>query len=287
MAPDYKPQSTIARPVTCSGVGLHSGQDVMMTLRPAKADTGVVFVRTDDGNDVIEARWDLVTQSQLCTLVTNENGITISTIEHLMSALWAAQIDNVIVELDGREVPIMDGSAQPFLFLLDCAGRVDLDQPAWAWRVTKPVEVVDGDKMVRLTPSDVMQFDYTIDFPQAAIGHQEAALTMVNGNYRSFVARARTFGLRAEVEGLRQMGLILGGSLDNAIVVDEDIILNARGLRYENEFVRHKILDAVGDLYLAGAPLVGHYHGVKASHAMNNAVLCAAMAEGALERVVR
>lgn len=274
-------QSTIRNRINCTGTGLHSGEVVRLCLRPAPAGTGIMFVRTDVDRAVgrIPAVWDRVTQTMLGTTLTNEHGVSVATVEHLMSALAGAEIDNMIVELDGPEVPIMDGSAAPFLFLIECAGRRDLESPRFAIRVLEPVQVEDGDKWVRLEPSETFQIDFHIAFESAAIGRQSFSLTLDPASYRAEIARARTFGFAPEVDHLRSRGLALGGSLDNAVVIDGDEILNEGGLRYPDEFVRHKALDAVGDLYLAGAPLLARYTGYKAGHELNNRVLRALFAE--------
>lgn len=273
-------QITIKKSMTAQGVGLHSGKKVTLTLNPAPANHGVVFQRVDlDGQPKIPALWDRVTDTKLCTLVS-ENGVSVGTIEHLMAALRAANVDNVLITLDGPEVPIMDGSAEPFSFLITCAGLdIQHQAPKRRIRILKPIRVEEGNKYAEFYPSEVSSFGFEIEFPHPQIGRQERMLTLVNGNFPSQIARARTFGFANEVEYLRQNGLALGGSLNNAIVLDQEKILNQDGLRFPDEFVRHKILDAVGDLYLAGLPIQGHYHGVKAGHALNNQLLRALFAD--------
>lgn len=274
-------QITISKPVTARGVGLHSGQSVTLTLYPAAADHGIVFQRMDVAEQPkIRALWDRVTDTRLCTLIA-ENGVSVGTIEHLMSALRAANVDNVLVTLDGPEVPIMDGSAEPFSFLLQCAGLAVQKAAKRSLRVAKTVRVTEGDKWAEYTPANESAFSFAADYNHPVAGSQEHSVTLLNGNFASQIARARTFCFVQDVEMMRAAGLIKGGSLDNAIVLDADKILNPSGLRFADEFVRHKILDAVGDLYLAGMPIVGHYRGHKAGHALNNKLLHALFADSA------
>jgi UDP-3-O-[3-hydroxymyristoyl] N-acetylglucosamine deacetylase len=277
VSPDHRPsaQKTLKSAIRCTGVGLHGGRAVTMVLRPAEVNTGIVFLRTDQapGAREVAARWDRVADTKLCTAVANENGVGVATIEHLMAALSGTGIDNVLIEIDGPEVPIMDGSAAPFVFLIECAGIAS--QAAWrrAIRILRPVEVSDGDRRARLSPSAVPGFTFDIDFASRAIARQHGTFRLVDGAFKAELARARTFGFFDEVEQLRRAGLALGGTLDNAIVIKGDRVLNAEGLRYEDEFVRHKMLDAIGDLYLAGAPILGRFEGRKSGHALNNRLL--------------
>ena len=280
-------QKTIKNAVTAQGVGLHSGVLVTMTMSPAPSNTGIVFQRIDlPDQPFIPALWDRVVDTRLCTQIADDKGHSIGTIEHVMAAIRAANIDNLHITLDGPEVPIMDGSAEPFAFLLQCASVEIQNAKLQSIRILKIIRVDEGDKSVEFTPADMSVFDFTADFNHPAIGYQKRRLTLVNGNFPSEIARARTFGFVQEVDYLRQQGLIKGGSLDNAIVLDHEKILNAQGLRFEDEFVRHKILDAVGDLYLAGRPILGHYKGVKASHALNNKLLHALFADPTAFRYV-
>ena len=274
-------QKTLKTAIKCTGVGLHGGQDVTMVLRPGEINTGIVFVRTDvpQGRRSITARWDRVSDTRLCTVISNAQGVTVGTIEHLMAALRGCGVDNAVVELNGPEVPIMDGSAAPFVFLVECAGLVSQPALRRSIRVLRPIEVTAEDRWARLTPSASTTFSFEIDFQSRAIAHQEGLIRLANGNFKTEIARARTFGFAQEVEALRRHGLALGGSLENAIVVSGDRVMNAEGLRYEDEFVRHKILDSIGDLYLAGAPILGHFHGYKAGHALNNQLLRALFAD--------
>lgn len=275
-------QHTLEKPVTLTGPGLHSGAEVTMTLRPAGTGSGIVFARTDvaDRDNRIPALWDRVVDTRLCTVVGNGAGVTVGTVEHLMAALRGCGVDNVSVELDGPEVPVADGSAAPFVEMIDEAGLRRQDAPRRAIKVLKPVSATRDGKTVSLTPSDRAVFSGEIAFSHPSIGRQARAVTLLNGNFRHDLAAARTFGFMHEVEAMRRVGLALGGSLDNAIVLGETGILNEGGLRFQDEFIRHKLLDAVGDLYLAGGPILGAYEGSKGGHALNNALLRELFADG-------
>lgn len=268
-------QHTVSDDVVFEGVGLHSGQVIHMVLKPADENTGVVFVRTDitDKDNVVPARWDRVVQSQLCTLIENDDKVQIGTIEHLMAALRGCGVDNVIVELDGSEVPIMDGSSEMFVQAIDAVGVDMQDAPRRAIKVLKTVSVEEDGKTVSLSPANEAIFSGAIDFDHPVIGKQDYQVKLVNGNFRHDIANCRTFGFLHEVEAMHKAGLALGGSLDNAIVLDHDRVLNNSGLRRDDEFVRHKLLDAIGDLFLAGHMIIGEYYGEKASHALNNKLL--------------
>lgn len=277
-------QHTLHAPVRLSGIGLHSGSHVTITLRPAPAGRGIVFRRTDAASGPVDvpALWDRVIDTRLCTVIGTPDGrVRIGTIEHLMSALRGAGVDNAVIEIDGPEVPVLDGSARPFLAAIESAGRVTQALPRRAIKVLKPVEVVRDGRSAALRPSNVPSFTGRIDFPHKMIGRQDFTVEMVNGRFASAVAAARTFGFLHEVEAMRRMGLARGGSLENAIVLDDTRILNEDGLRYDNEFVRHKVLDAVGDLYLAGGVIIGAYEGIRAGHELNNALLHALFADTA------
>jgi UDP-3-O-[3-hydroxymyristoyl] N-acetylglucosamine deacetylase len=268
-------QHTVRAPLTLTGVGVHSGMPATLTIRPAMASTGIVFIRTDikDKPNTIPALWDHVTETRLCTVLTNKHGVSVSTVEHLLSAFVALGLDNAFVDIDGPEIPIMDGSAAPFVQALDKTGLLRQDAARQALRIKKTVSYEEGDKQAFLSPANTAYYGFEIDFNNALIGRQKFTHALSEASYRSDIAAARTFGFLHEVEALRKMGLARGGSLENAIVIDGDKVLNPEGLRFRNEFVRHKILDAIGDLYLAGMPIIGHYHGVKAGHAMNNKIL--------------
>jgi len=264
-------QTTLRHAIDCTGVGLHSGVKVRLTLRPAPAGTGILFRRVDlvGRGAEIPATYHNAVETPLCTTLRNRNGVQVSTVEHLMAALAAYSVDNAIIELDGPEVPIMDGSAAPFTFLIECAGTVELNAPRRAVKVLKNVEISDDRRSAQLSPSDRFAVDFEIDFASTAIARQRFALTVTPENFRDDVAMARTFGFLHEVDQLREAGLCRGGSLDNAIVIDGDTVMNESGLRYEDEFVRHKVLDSIGDLYLAGAPVIGQFDGYRAGHALN------------------
>ncbi len=274
-------QRTLKKPIHCTGVGLHSGRKVSMTIAPADSDAGIVFVRTDvaPAHGRIPARWDRVVDTTMCTVLGNEHGVTVGTVEHLMASLRGCEIDNAEVWLDGPEVPVMDGSSEPFVFLIECVGVAAQPAPRRGIRVLRDVGIGDETRYARLRPGFGSSFSFEIDFQSRAVAHQTASVSLVNGTFRDDICRARTFGFLHEVDHLRKLGLARGGSLDNAIVIDGDRIVNTEGLRYDDEFVRHKILDSIGDLYLAGLPIIGHYHGYKAGHQLNNQVLQALFAD--------
>ena len=281
-------QRTLRRSVMCEGVGVHSGEKVRLRLLPAPENTGIVFIRTDlkNGARVIPARWDHVVETQLCTVIGNAAGGRVATIEHLMAALAAYGLDNALIEIDGPEVPVMDGSAEAFVALLDDGGFKKQKATRRVIEILTPVEVTHNGKIARLSPSVEARYSFDIDFNRVAVGHQSHAVTLSPDDFRDEISRARTFGFYEEVDQLRKMGFARGGSLENAIVIKDDKILNADGLRYENEFVRHKILDAIGDLALAGLPIRGHFHGVCSGHALNNRLLHALFAQPTAFRIV-
>lgn len=274
-------QKTFKSSISCTGIALHSGNKVSMTLMPGEPGSGIIFRRTDisGGGAIIPATWDHVVETTMCTTLGNDDGVTISTVEHLMAALAGSEIDNAVIEVNGPEVPVMDGSAAPFIFLVECAGVVEQDMPRRRIRVLKPVSIEEGDKSASIVPGDGFEVDFDINFTSAAVSRQSIAFGMNGDAFKNEISRARTFGFLHEVEALRAAGLAKGGSLDNAVVVSGDKVINEDGLRYEDEFVRHKVLDAVGDLYLAGGGLVGHFHGVCSGHAANNALLRALFAD--------
>jgi UDP-3-O-[3-hydroxymyristoyl] N-acetylglucosamine deacetylase len=272
-------QKTLKAPIHCRGVGLHSGAHIEMTLHPAPANTGIRFRRSDKNGVEIEASWRNVVESTLCTTLSNGKGVSIATVEHLMAALAGLEVDNVVVELDGPEVPAMDGSAAPFVFLIECAGLVEQDAPRRVIKVLKPVSVGTPGKTASLAPDGVFSVSFAIDFNSSAIARQELSITPCPETFKHDLGPARTFGFLHEVTAMRDAGLARGGSLDNAVVIAGDRVLNQEGLRYDDEFVRHKMLDAVGDLYLAGSPLVGQFRGVRSGHAMNRQLLAALFAD--------
>ena len=265
-------ERTLVAPAICAGVGVHTGQRVRLAIRPAPTGTGIVFVRTDitDRDNRIVVSGDAVVDARLNTMIENAAGVQLSTIEHLMAAFCALGVSNVIVEVDGPELPILDGSALPFVQLLDRAGFRRQQSPIRYIEILEPIHVIDGDKHAALYPCDRYEMRFEIDFESAVIGNQVVDFVVDEQTFRDEIMSARTFGFAHEVEALRQAGLVRGGSLENAVVIDGDDILNPGGLRMEREFVRHKALDAIGDLYVMGAPLLGRYEGYKAGHAVNN-----------------
>ena len=281
-------QRTLKASIGCVGVGLHSGCRVSLTLRPAAPDHGIVFRRGDLGVD-IPARFDRVVATALSTTLAAREAC-VGTVEHVMAALAGCGIDNALVELDGPEPPILDGSAAPYVFLIDCAGVVEQDALRSVIRICRPVRVSDGDAFVELRPSSRgvrgLDMALSIDFPAAAIGRQALSFRLTSQGFRQEVARARTFALAEEVEQMRAAGLVRGGSLDNAVVVDRARVLNPAGLRMPDEFVRHKLLDAVGDLALAGAPLDGRFIAHRSGHTLNNRLLRALFADASARREV-
>jgi UDP-3-O-[3-hydroxymyristoyl] N-acetylglucosamine deacetylase len=267
-------QRTLRKAISTKGVGLHTGARVEIALVPAPPDAGIVFRRTDLPIPVsIPARADRVGDTRLSSTLSAD-GVSVSTVEHLMSALAGLGIDNLRVDIAGPEVPIMDGSAMPFVYLLQSAGVVEQGAPKRFMRIVSPVEVRDGDKWARFSPYAGFRLDFAIDFPHPVFGseNKHVVIDFAEHSYVKEVARARTFGFMQDVEAMRAAGLALGGSLQNAIVLDDTRVLNAEGLRYENEFVKHKVLDAIGDIYLLGHPLIGEYAAFKPGHALNNAL---------------
>ncbi|HTG96517.1 MAG TPA: UDP-3-O-acyl-N-acetylglucosamine deacetylase [Burkholderiales bacterium] len=282
-------QRTLKTLIKASGVGLHTGQKVRMSLRPAPPDTGIVFRRIDLASPVdIPARAELVGDARLASTLIKD-GAKVHTVEHLMSALSGLGIDNAFVDLDSPELPILDGSASPFALLLQQAGLEEQAAPKRFLRVRKTVEVKEGDKWARLEPYEGFRLSFSIDFRHPAIERttQSVSVDFAETSYLKEIARARTFGFMHEVEELKGSGLALGGGLDNAVVLDDQGVLNADGLRFADEFIRHKLLDAIGDLYLLGRPLLGAFTAHKSGHALNNKLARAALADPtALETVV-
>ncbi|MGC2414464.1 MAG: UDP-3-O-acyl-N-acetylglucosamine deacetylase [Stellaceae bacterium] len=272
------PQQTLGEVSHCRGIGLHCGQPVAMTLRPAPPDSGVVFRRLDAAAE-IRASWMTTTQSALSTTLSNGEGIQIGTIEHLMAALAGSQIDNALVEIDGPEVPIMDGSAAPFMRLIDRAGIVPQDAARRAFKILKPVWVEDNGASAALLPEPGFSMSFEIDFDNPLIRQQDITLNFEPGTFRTELASARTFGLLDDWPRLKAAGLARGGSLDNAVVISGNRVLNAGGLRFADEFVRHKLVDALGDLYLVGGPIIGHFRGLRSGHALTRRLIAALFAD--------
>jgi UDP-3-O-[3-hydroxymyristoyl] N-acetylglucosamine deacetylase len=281
-------QTTMIAPVGFEGVGLHTGRPVRMTLKPAPAGSGIWFRRLDnDGRDgLIAARWDQVVSSQLCTKIANEAGVSVMTVEHVMAAIAGCGLTNVLVEIDGPEVPILDGSAAPFVRGILGRGLEVQSAPVRALRVVETVEVRNGAAFARLEPAETLEIAFRIEFDDRAIGRQEKDLVMSNGTFVHELADSRTFCRNSDVQVMRARGLALGGTYDNAVVVDGDVILTPGGLRHADEAVRHKMLDALGDLALAGAPLLARYTAERAGHAMTNALLRTLFARPAAFRMV-
>ena len=277
-------QRSLSSPAIITGVGLHSGIPATLEILPAAVNHGIAFERSDfpQGTGRIPARYDLVTETRLCTGLENQHGASVSTIEHLMSALCGLGIDNALIRIDGPEVPILDGSAAPFVSAIQNAGITDQNASRRYLKILQNVSVAgDNGSRASFTALNGSQFDFDISFAHQAIGQQTRKTPMINGNYRHDISSARTFGFLHEVEALKKIGLARGGSLANAIVLDEEKVLNPEGLRFKDEFVRHKILDAVGDTYLAGGPILACYHGIKAGHALNNDLLHAVFSDSA------
>jgi UDP-3-O-[3-hydroxymyristoyl] N-acetylglucosamine deacetylase len=268
-------QNTLSKAATFRGTGLHSGASVTMVVRPAPAGHGIWFRRTDltEGDTRILARWDTVVPSKLCTLIENDSGVTVSTIEHVMAALAGSAIQNALIDIDGPEVPILDGSSAPFVAGFLAAGITRQNAQVRVLRILAPVEVRDGDAVARLEPSDMFEIDFAIDFTDAAIGRQEKRLNLSNGTFVRELSDSRTFCRNADVQNMRARGLALGGTFENAVVFEGDRVLSPGGLRHADEPVRHKMLDAVGDLALAGGPILGRYTGIRAGHALTNRLL--------------
>lgn len=288
-------QRTVKTAIDCVGVGLHSGRRINLTIRPAAANHGIVFRRTDLGRQ-IDARFDNVIDTHLCTVLADPamQSVRVGTVEHLMAALSALGIDNVLIDLDGPEVPILDGSAAPFVFLLDCAGTVELDAPRRVIEIRRTTRVTAGEAWAEMRPlgpaaraaEPVLEMDLSIDFVATAIGRQSASLRLTPDSFRRDIAAARTFANADEVAQLQAAGLALGGSLQNAIVVDGAAILNPGGLRMDNEFAGHKMVDAIGDLALAGGTLHGRYVANRPGHGLNNRLMRAVFADAARWRMV-
>src|SRR3954463_898008 len=282
-------QRTLKSLISASGVGLHTGRKVRMTLRPAAPDTGIVFRRVDLQSPVdIPARAENVGETRLSSCLVRGD-VKIYTVEHLMSALGGLGVDNAFIDLDAPEVPIMDGSAAPFVLLLQQAGIAEQPAAKRFLRVLRRVEVKDGDKWARFEPYEGYRLSFSIDFKHPVIDRSTQSVTIdfAETSYLKEIARARTFGFMHDVENLRENGLALGGGLDNAVVLDEYRVLNAEGLRFADEFIRHKLLDAVGDLYLLGRPLLGAFSAHKSGHALNNRLLRALLADATALETVR
>ena len=268
-------QCTISQVMSYVGIGLHSGKRVTMQLHPAAPNSGIYFVRTDvnDAHAVVKASWKNVVDTRLCTVLGNEHGVTISTVEHLLAAIRSCGIDNLMIEISGDEVPILDGSCAPIVDLIRQAGVAPQRLPRYGIWIEHPIQVRQGERFAILEPSNVPGVTVEIDFDSDAIGRQSMSIDLVDNLFDTEIAPARTFGFANELEQLRAQGLALGGSMRNAVLVDKDKVVNDEGLRFDDEFVRHKILDCCGDLALAEAPIFGHLRTHKPGHRLNHALL--------------
>ena len=268
-------QTTVRKAITIHGKGLHSGAPAVLRILPASANYGIWFRRVDitDRDSLIPALYDYVNDTRLCTRIANDAGVEVSTIEHLMAALSGTGVHNALIDIDGPEVPIMDGSAEPFVAAIMKTGVVALDAPVRAIRMTKPVSIRVDDVEVSLEPSETLEIEFEIDFEDQAIGAQHKALNMSNGSFVRELSDCRTFCLNRDVQMMQSIGLAQGGGLDNAIVVDNGTVLNPEGFRRADECVRHKMLDALGDLYLAGRPILGRYTAKRGGHRTTNLLL--------------
>ena len=273
----YPWQTTIKNTISTSGIGLHKGDLIEITLKPSKSNSGINFIRTDIEGDISErtilASYQNVSDTNMCTTIKNKSDCKISTIEHLMAALSGSGVDNIDIEINGPEVPIMDGSSKQFIDLIENAGLSKLSEKRKFLKITRNIEIVDGEKKCSLSPSNNMNFFASIDFSDKVIGKQEVSINLENFNFKDNVSKARTFGFMRDVEALRMSGLGLGGSLDNCIIIDDNEVINSEGLRFENEFVVHKLLDAVGDIFTSGYRIQGEYRGYLCGHHMNNLLL--------------
>lgn len=281
-------QKTINSQIGCNSVGLHSGANVAMTLVPAPCNSGIVFKRIDleEGKNEIKANYKNVTTTNLGTTIANEFGAKVSTIEHLMAAIWGCGIDNLIVELDGPEIPIMDGSSEPFVFLIECAGINVQEEPRRVIEIMKKIRVEEKDKFIEVEPAKEFSIDLHIDFAHKQIREQKFDYSSTFTSFKNDICRARTFCFKHEIDQMHQLGLAKGGSLDNAIVMDDEGIVNKDGLRYANELVRHKTLDFIGDIYLAGYYIIGHFRASKVGHGINNKMLRELFADESSWRLV-
>ena len=270
MTNSYTKQTTIKKAISFEGIGVHSGNAIHGKLCPAEPNTGIVFVRTDQPEpNTIPALWEYVTNTQLCTQVGATPKVTVGTIEHLLSACAGYEIDNLRIELDGPEVPIMDGSASPFVKMIEKSGLTQQNAFKKVIAIKKQVSIFQDDMMAKISPAHGFSLHVEIDFTSQAIGKQTLMTHMSPRQYKKLISSARTFGFTKDLETLNKMGLAKGASLDNSIAIQDHKILNEEGLRYKDEFVRHKVLDAIGDLYLSGHKIIGHFEGIKNGHALN------------------
>lgn len=270
-----KSQKTINSKISCKGIGVHSGTHAIMTFEPAPINTGIVFIRTDYDEDKghIKAKYDNVIGTNLGTSLTNEFGAKVSTVEHLMAAIWGCGIDNLFIKIQGDEIPIMDGSSEPFIFLFECAGIKNQNEPRKFIEILKTIKVSEDDKFAQVSPAKEFSIELEVEFAHQKISKQKFVYKPESTSFKNDISRARTFGFKHEIDQLHKMGLAKGGSLDNAILIDNGQIINSEGLRYDDELVRHKSLDFVGDVYLSGYYIVGAFKAYKTGHKLNNMLM--------------
>ena len=268
-------QHTFAKPFAFTGVGIHSGELATVTVNPAPENTGIVFIKSGIGNNegIVEAKWNNVVETHLCTVIANKNGHKIHTIEHLMAALYAFGIDNASIVIDGNEVPTMDGSSRDFMIAFESVGKIQQDRQRTEIVILESIEIKRENKIVRLSPSNETKFTFDADFSNKGLPKQKYSVDLTCDSFKKEIMSARTFGFHEEVTQLKKLGFARGGSLQNAILVKDGKVLNEEGLRYKDEFVRHKVLDSVGDTYLAGHRIRGHYYGNRSGHSLNNQLL--------------
>ncbi len=280
-------QKTISSKISCNGVSLHSNQEVNIVLNPAKDNSGIVFRRVDikDKNNEITANYANVSATNLGTVIKNESGVEVSTVEHLMAAIWGCGIDNLIIEIDGGEVPIMDGSSEPFVFLIECAGIKIQKDDRREIEILKKVRYEEDGKFIEVLPAKEFSLDLEVDFP--GVGQQKFSYKAISSSFKTDICRARTFCFKSEIDYMHKLGLAQGGSLKNAIVLDEyGKTINKEGLRYKDELVKHKVLDFIGDIYLSGHFIVGHFNAFKPGHTINNKLLRKLFADKSAWRIV-
>ena len=270
-----KSQKTINSKISCKGIGVHSGNHASMTFSPAPVNSGIIFRRTDfdSKKSLIKAKYDNVIGTNLGTSLTNEHGAKVSTVEHLMAAIWGCGIDNLYIDIQGEEIPIMDGSSEPFIFLFECAGIKTQEEARKFIEITREIRVEEDDKFAQVSPSKDFSIELEVAFEHQKISKQKFIYEPESTSFKNDISRARTFGFKHEIDALHKMNLAKGGSLDNAIVIDNGNVINQEGLRYEDELVRHKALDFVGDVYLSGHFIIGAFKAYKTGHKLNNMLM--------------
>ncbi|MFT7099407.1 MAG: UDP-3-O-[3-hydroxymyristoyl] N-acetylglucosamine deacetylase [Rickettsiales bacterium] len=267
-------QRTINKKVSCSGIGLHSGKEVKISLLPGVENGGIIFRRIDvKGENEIHANYKNVSTTNLGTTISNKSGVKVATIEHLMAAIWGCGIDNLVVEIDSEETPVMDGSSSSFIFLIECAGTHGQEEPRKTIEILKKIEVTDGDKSLSIEPDREFSVNLQIDFNHSQLGEQNFEFHTEHTSFKNDISRARTFAFEKDIDAMHAAGLALGGSLQNAVVIGENGVLNEDGVRYPDEFVRHKMLDFIGDIFLSGGYFIGKFTAIKSGHGINNQLL--------------